>query len=151
MKSIEGEFSRPGKAYVAKLGKELLPVMEKSHSHMFFRSAKCGSAGEERTHLWLHTGVSGAEHGNGSFLLLRDTPDTCSPLCLPFHLTRNTRWDAGWVWCKMPTLILLMAPLRILSSVSEASRQTVQAGLPLLYKRLCSASHFPFDFPRWFV
>lgn len=87
MKRIEGEFSSPGKQ-IAQLGKELLPVMKKSHSCMFFRSAKCGSAGEERTHLLLHTG---AEHGNGSFLPLRDTPETCSSLHLPFHLTRNTR------------------------------------------------------------
>jgi len=52
-------------------GKELLQVMEKSHSHMFFRSAKCGSAGEKRTRLCLHTGVSGAEDGNSSLLPLR--------------------------------------------------------------------------------
>lgn len=39
-----------------KLGKELLPVTDKCYSHMFIRSAKFGSGGED-TFMTLHRGM----------------------------------------------------------------------------------------------
>ena len=149
MKSISREFSSPGKERQSCQGRSSSKWWRKATATCFSGQQNVAVLGR-RGHVYAF--ILGSVGQKMEIVLSYHwEPETCSPLHLPFHLTRSTRWDAKWAWCKMLTLILLIAPLKILSCVSEASRQTVQAGLPLLHKLLCSASPFPLHFPRWSV